>query len=56
MAKWLERESQGHETNCHELEVMGSNPGWVEYGLISSSVYVITELKIIITFFIDNLV
>ena len=30
MAKLLGYESQGHETCCHELEVMGSNPTLVE--------------------------
>ena len=30
MAKWLEQASQRHEMYCHDLEVMSSNPGWVE--------------------------
>ena len=30
---------------CHDLEVMGSNPGWVELGLRSASVKVIAYLS-----------
>ena len=30
MAEWLEQASQWHEMYCHDLEVMSSNPGWVE--------------------------
>ena len=33
MAKWLEQASQLHEMCCHNLEVMSSNPGWVELGV-----------------------
>ena len=29
VAEWLGQASQGHEMYCHDLEVMGSNPGWV---------------------------
>ena len=38
MAKWLEQVSQWHEMCCHDLEVMSSNPGWVELGVRSTSV------------------
>ena len=38
MAEWLGRESQGHEMYCHDLEVMGSNPGKVELWVWSTSV------------------
>ena len=38
MAKWLEQASQWHEMYCHDLEVMSSNPGWVEIGVLSISV------------------
>ena len=33
MAEWLGRASQRHEMYCHDLEVMGSNPGSVELGV-----------------------
>ena len=33
MAKWLEQASQGLEMYCHDLEVIGSNPGRVELGV-----------------------
>ena len=29
--------SQGHEMYCHDLEVIGSNPGQVELGVRSAS-------------------
>ena len=29
MAKWLEQVSQWYEMNCHDLEVMRSNPSRV---------------------------
>ena len=38
MAEWLEQASQWHEVCCHDLEVMSSNPGWVELGVRSTSV------------------
>ena len=38
MAQWLRRASQRHEMYCHDLEVMGSNPGWVELGVHGTSV------------------
>ena len=37
-AEWLEQASQGPEMYCHDLEVMGSNPGEVELGVRSTSV------------------
>ena len=37
-AEWLQQVSQGHEMYCHDLEVMSSNPGWVELGVHSTSV------------------
>ena len=30
MAEWLEQASQWHEMHHHDLEIMSSNPGWVE--------------------------
>ena len=38
MAEWLEQVSQWHEVYCHDLKVMGSNPGWVELGVRSTSI------------------
>ena len=38
MAKWLEQASQWHERYCHNLEVMSSNPSWVELGVLGISV------------------
>ena len=38
MAKWLEQECQWHEMYCHDLEVMGLNPGRVELGVRGTSV------------------
>ena len=38
MAKWLEQASQLHEMDCHDLEVMSSNPSRVELGMLSISV------------------
>ena len=35
MVKWLEQAFQCHETYCHDLEVMSSNPGRVELGMHS---------------------
>ena len=35
MVEWLELAFQWHENNvryCYDLEVMGSNPGQVEFG------------------------
>ena len=45
MAKWLEQASQWHEIYCHDLEVMSSNTGWVEIGVLSVSVLSRTWLK-----------
>ena len=42
MAEWLEMASQGHEMNCHDLDVMSSNPGLVELGVRSTSVLSLT--------------
>ena len=30
MAEWLEQTSQWHEMYCHDLDVMSSDPSWVE--------------------------
>ena len=38
MGQWLKSASQGHIMHCHDLEVMGSNPGWVEIGGCTTSV------------------
>ena len=38
MAQWLEQVSQSDEMNCHDLEVVSSNPGRVELGVRSTSV------------------
>ena len=38
MAKWLEQKSQIHEMYCHDLEVMSSNSGQVELGVLGTSV------------------
>ena len=38
MAKWLKQASQWHKMYTHDLEVMSSNPGWVELGVRSTSV------------------
>ena len=43
MAEWLEQVSQWHEMDCHGLEVMSSNPGWVE--LTVHSTFVLFFLK-----------
>ena len=45
MASWLEQASQWHEMYCHDLEVMSSNPGWVELCVLSTSVLSHTWLK-----------
>ena len=36
MAKWLEQTPQSMGMHCHDLEVMSSNPGWVELGMRTS--------------------
>ena len=38
MAEWLRLVSQGHGMYCHDLEVMGSNPSWVEPKVCYTSV------------------
>ena len=38
MAERLEQASQWHEMCCHDLQVMSSNPSWVELGVLSASV------------------
>ena len=48
MAEWLEQASQWHEMYCHDLEVMSSNPGWVELGVLGSSALSCTRSKITI--------
>ena len=45
MAKWLEQASQWHGMYCHNLEVMSSNPGWVELGVLGTSVLSRTWIK-----------
>ena len=35
MAEWLGRASHGHEMYCHDLEVMGSNPGRDELDVLA---------------------
>ena len=37
-SEWLEQASLWHEIYCHDLEVMTSNPAWVELGVCSASV------------------
>ena len=34
MAQWLGQAFQGHEMYCHDLEVMGLNPCWVEFEMV----------------------
>ena len=48
MAEWLEQASQWHEMYCHDLEVMSSNPGRVELGVLGISVLSRTWTKHII--------
>ena len=38
MAEWLEQASKWHEMYRHDLEVMSSNPDWVELGVCNTSV------------------
>ena len=47
MSKWLEQESQWHQMYCHDLEVMISNPSWIELGVLGSSVLSCTWTKTI---------
>ena len=46
MAKWLEQASQWHKMHYHDLEVMSSNPGQVEVGVLGTSVLSRTWIKI----------
>ena len=43
MVDWLEQASQIHEMYCHGLEVMNSNPGWVELGVCNTSSHTWTK-------------
>ena len=47
MAKWLGWASQGHVIYCHYLEIMGSHPSQVEFGVHSTSVWDVHEPKTI---------
>ena len=38
MTKWLEQASQWHEMYCHDLEVVSSDPIWIELGVRSTSI------------------
>ena len=38
MAEWLEQASRWHEMYCYDLEVMSSNPSWVDLWVRSTSV------------------
>ena len=51
MAKWLEQASQWHEMYCHDLEVMSSNPGRVELGVLGTSALSCTWIKTSLIFF-----
>ena len=46
MAKWLEQAYQWHEMDCHNLEVMSSNPSWVELGVRILLSQVVPEPKL----------
>ena len=48
MAEWQEQAFQWHEMYCHDLEVMSSNPNWVELGVRSTSVLSCTWAKNIV--------
>ena len=54
MAVWLEQASQWYEVCCHDLEVMSSNPGWVELGMYSTSVPSRTWTKHIIEYLAEH--
>ena len=45
MAEWLEQAFQWHEMYCHDLEVMSSNPGQVELGVLGTPVLSCTWTK-----------
>ena len=38
IAQWLRRASQGYEMYCHDLKVMGLNPGQIELRVRGPSV------------------
>ena len=38
MAEWLGPVSRSHRMYCQDLELMSSNPNWVEHGVRSTSV------------------
>ena len=46
MAELLEHASHWHEVYCHYQKVLGSNLGWVNLGVGSTSVEVILKPKI----------
>ena len=45
MGEWLGWVSQGYETYCHDMEVMGTNPSLADFELHSTSVSVVLELQ-----------
>ena len=47
MVEWLGWMSLGHEMYCHDLEVMGLIPGWVELRVRSTSVLGVPEPKML---------
>ena len=47
MSEWLEQASEWHEMYCHDLEIMSSNPGGVELGVLGTSVLSRTWTKYI---------
>ena len=44
--KWLGPASQGYKLYCHDLEVMGSNPGQTELRVCSTSALSLLEPKV----------
>ena len=54
MAEWLEQASQWHGMFCHDLELMSSNPGRVEFGVRSTSVLSRTWTKDIICYILSH--
>ena len=40
MAQWLRRVSQRHKMHCHDIKLMGSNPGRIELMVCGASVLV----------------
>ena len=49
MSEWLDQASKWHEMYCYDLEVMSLNPGWVELGVLGTSVLSHTWTKNILT-------